>query len=409
MSWSEWLSVPLGIGSEQWVTRAVRRTVAVVVHTLVSSQRLLDIVDLVESDPGVQTVFVRAPDVFQEGVSTLLRDIGALEVPWQQAIRQRFDLILAAAYGGLPELHGPIMVLPHGAGYAKRTPRSSGTGQPVERAVYGLGAEQLVQAGRVVPTSIVLSHEAQLGLLAQQCPPAAAVAVVAGDPCYDRLRASMGLRDHYRDALAVGPDQRLVVVASTWGRQSLFSQRQDVLSTLAEQLDPARNRIVTLVHPAAWSGHGRRQMRAWLTSERAAGVIVVEPDDDWRAVIVAADCVLGDHGSVATYAAAIGTPVIHIGAPPNELDELSPQAFVAARAPRWQPATSAESQLRHATHTVPATWADDVTARLTSAPFRSHQVLREEMYRLLDLPVPGRHRAVEPVEPPVIRGERRYA
>jgi hypothetical protein len=228
--------------------------------------------------------------------------------------------------------------------------------------------------------------------------------VVAGDPSYDRLKASAGRRDHYRDALAVGPGQRLVVVASTWGRQSLFGQRQDVLSTLTRQLDPAGNRIAILIHPAAWSGHGRRQMRAWLAAEQAAGVIVVEPDVDWRAVIVAADHVIGDHGSVATYAAAIGTPVIHIGPSPDELDDLSPQAFVAARAPRWQAAAPVESQLRHATLTTPDTWADEVTARLTSAPGRSHRVLREEMYRLLDLSVPGRHRAVEPVEVPMIRG-----
>lgn len=409
MSWSEWLSVPVGIGSEQWMTRAARRTVAVVVHTMVSSQRLLDIADLVEADPEVQAVYVRGPDVFQEGVGAFLDDVGALEMPWQQATRERFDLVLAAAYGGLPELHGPIMVLPHGAGYAKRTPRSTGDGQPVERAVYGLGAEQLVQGGRLVPTSIVLSHEAQWGLLARQCPPAADIAVVAGDPSYDRLRASTGLRPEYRDALAVRPDQQLVLVASTWGQQSLFNQRQDVLNILARQLDPVRYRIATLIHPAAWSGHGRRQVRAWLAGERAAGVIVIEPDVDWRAVVVAADYVIGDHGSVATYAAAIGKPVIHTGPPPDELDDLSPQAFVADHAPRYQPATPVEPQLRHAAATTPATWADDVTARLTSIPGRSHHVLREEMYRLLDLPVPGRHRAIEPVEAPLIRGGRRYA
>jgi hypothetical protein len=379
------------------------------VHTVVSGQRLLDVVDLLETDPRVQVIYTAAPDVFAGGVDQFLRQIGALEVPWQQATRERFDLVLSAAYGGLGELHAPIMVLPHGAGYAKRTPQSElGDGRAV-RSVYGLGAEHLVRGGRVVPASIVLSHEAQRDLLARQCPDAADVALVAGDPCYDRLHASTGLRHDYRAALGVDAGQQLVVVASTWGRQSLFSRREKLLPSLVRQLDPRRFRIAVLVHPAAWFGHGRRQIQAWLAEERAAGVLVIEPEIDWRAAIVAADFTIGDHGSVTAYAASIGVPVFRTDPVVDNVDRASAQSYVAEGATLLRSANPIEPQLRQALVHQPSDLAQAVTSRLTSRPGQSHRILRAEMYRLLHLSVPGRHRAVEPVAIPDLGGACRYA
>jgi hypothetical protein len=405
----EWLSVPVGVDAARWMTRRVDRRVLVVAHTLVSVQRLLDVVELVERDAHVQVVFTRGPDVFCRGVSDFLDAIGAVEIPWRQATHERFDLALAAAYGGLTELHAPIMVLPHGAGYAKQTPRRDSGGRLTEPPIYGLGTEHLVFEGRVVPTSIVLSHERQRDLLAQSCPEAVDSALVAGDPCYDRLRASQPLRADYREALGAGSGRQLVVMASTWGQHSLFRQEEGLLTRLMRQLDPRRYQVAALLHPAVWFGHGRRQVRAWLADERAGGLILVEPEVDWRAVVVAADYVIGDHGSVPAYAASIGVSVLRIGPPHGEIDEQSAQAFVAAKAPQLVSSVGIESQLRRAARELPDDWADTVAARLTSRPGQAHRRLREEMYAQLGLPVPGRHRAVEPVAMPWLGGVRRYA
>lgn len=390
-----WLSVPVGLDSGRWLTRGVQRTILVAVHTVVSAQRLLDVVQLVEQDPRIQVVYTRAPDVFEGGVREFLHQIGALEIPWHQAVHERFDLALAAAYGGLPDLHAPAVVLPHGAGYAKQTPRSPG--RPAERGVYGLMPEHLVLDGRVVPASIVLSHEAQRDLLARHCPSAAEAALVAGDPCYDRMRASIGRRQHYRDLLGVG-DRELVVVASTWGRHSLFARHDDLLPAVMRQLDPRRYLVAALIHPAVWYGHGRRQVKSWLSDECAAGLALVEPDVDWRAPVIAADHVIGDHGSVPVYAATMGVPVLHTDLPVDEIDCAAPQAYVGAHAPRLMRSAPIRPQLLRSADELRSDWADEVTARLTSKPGQAHGLLRLEMYRLLGLDMPGRHRAVEPIE-----------
>ncbi|HEY7594784.1 MAG TPA: hypothetical protein VH969_16650 [Actinophytocola sp.] len=362
-------------------------------HTVVAGHRLMDVVGLIESDPRVQLVYSRAPDVFGGGVDEYLTSLGVLEIPWAQAVHERFDLALAAAHGGIDHLNAPVMVFPHGAAFGKR---AGGTGP-----VYGLDAGRLQRDGRLVVSSLVLSHDSQLETLRRQCEPALEVAVVAGDPCLDLLMASTRLREDYRWALGVRPGRELVLLASTWGRHSLFQRFERYLPTLLRQLDPARYRVAMLIHPAVWFGHGRRQVRAWLAAARAAGLVLVEPEVDWRAAVVAADHVIGDHGSTTVYAAALGRPVLCTDLPIESLNPDSPQSLLGISAPRLVRSRPLVPQLHEA-----ATWRgglgrDAFARRLTSRPGQAHRLLRAEMYRLLALSMPGRHRAVEPVPVPV--------
>lgn len=386
MEEGNWAQLPVGIDAPEWLTRTTKRTVLVAVHTIVAGQRLLDIIDLVESDPRIQVVFTAAPDVFDVDVPRFLRDIGAAIIPWRQATRERFDLALAAWSTDIGRLHAPVLLLPHGAGYGKRSPSALGS-------VYGLGHNELIDAGRVLPASIVLSHNAQLDLLAAQCPAALPVAEVVGDPCYDRLCVSLGRRAAYRAALGVEPDQQFVAVASTWGPNGLFGRFPDLVTDLACTLDPKRYRVAMLLHPAAWA-HGRRQLGAWLVRAREAGLMLFEPTRDWRGVLVAADQVIGDHGSVSTYAAAIGRPIRYVDTC-AALASGSAQEHLRAHATRWRPGRPVDEQIEP-----DAGLAEGVRDRLTSFPGQAHSRLRAVMYRLLDLAEPAVAPVVEAVATP---------
>jgi hypothetical protein len=398
MTTLEWVPMPIGLDAPRWITRTTRRTVVVVVHTLASCQRLLDVVEQIETDPRVQVVFTVAPDAFNRGLAAFLGQLGAVVLPWAQATRERFDLAVAAAYGGLAELHAPLMVMAHGAGYGKRLRRPTGDGRkPAPGIVYGLDAQRLMRNGTVLASAIVLTHENERAVLARQCPEALGVALVAGDPCLDRLVASLPWRDRYRAALGLADHLELVVVSSTWGPDGLFGNAPDLLPRIMDQLAGSDYRIAALLHPAVWSAHGERQVRAWLRDCRESGLILIEPAEDWRALVIASDYLIGDHGSVTAYGAAIGRPVLHLAPVDRHItNETSAQHLVLAAAGRLDLDRPLAAQLRASRPLDRET----VAATLTSHPGRADQLIRASIYRLLRLRPPGRHRRVAPVPVP---------
>jgi hypothetical protein len=400
MSATEWRQVPVGLEADRWITRTGCKKVLVVVHTVITGQRLADIVRLVESDRRIQVVFAAAPDVFSNGVTELLRDLGGVVISWEQATRLTFDLALAAAYGSVHELHAPLIVLPHGAGYNKLAVPRQAAGVTVGRGVYGLDPQQLVQGGSVVPSALVLSHRADLAILGRQCPQALPVAVVAGDPCYDQMLVSRPLRERYRRALGVGEAQRLVVTTSTWGPRSLFGQAAELIDRMLAELPAAQYRVISLLHPNVWFGHGPRQVRAWLNDAVGRGLALVPPASDWIATLVAADLAVCDQGSPGVYAAAADVPVILAQFAADDVAPGSASALLAASAPRLRADRPLPGQ-------VDAAFAARqdlglVARRITSQPQRFHRNMRRLMYRLLQLEPPATIPAAVPAGLPVL-------
>ncbi|GAA3888662.1 hypothetical protein GCM10022243_61960 [Saccharothrix violaceirubra] len=393
MGTSEWGEVPVGRDAQRWVTRRGLHDVLVVGHTAASCEHLFDALALIESDRRIQIAFTRAPDVFGGGVEELFRAAGGVVLPWEQAIREPFRLALAAAYGSVHRVHAPLVLMPHGAGYAKGFPTATGGTQ-----VYGLDRQRLVRDGEPVARLVALSHDDQLDVLRDQCPEAVDVAEVVGDLSYDRLVASEPFRDAYRAALGVD-DRELVVLASTWGSGSLFGMHFDLIPRLLDELPPSRFRVATLVHPAVWFGHGPRQVRAWLSDCVEAGLLLLAPDVDWRAAIVAADHVIGDHGSTTAYAAALGRTVLRVE-PPARLSivENSPQARLGAVARRLRSDVPVVDQLRDAA--ADPGFGAEIRAALTSRPGLATVTLRRSLYGILGLAEPGAHRAPAPVPVP---------
>ena len=402
MSGMEWRQVPVGLEAERWITRTGCKTVLVVVHTVITGQRLADIVRLVESDLRVQVVFTAAPDVFSNGVTDLLRDLGGVIISWEQATRLTFDLALAAAYGSVHELHAPLIVLPHGAGYNKLAVRRGAGAAVADRGVYGLDPHNLVQGGSVVPAAVVLSHQADLATLGRQCPEALPVAVVAGDPCYDRILASRSHREQYRRALGVSQTQKLVATASTWGSRSLFGQAADLLERMLVELPPDEYRVITLIHPNVWFGHGLRQVRAWLNDAVRRGLALVPPTSEWMGALVAADLAICDQGSIGVYAAAANVPVILAQFSGEDVAPGSASALLAAAAPRLRIDRPLAEQFAYAAAIHQLSASEMVAGRITSQPGRFHRNMRRLMYRLLRLRQPATVPAAVPAEIPVL-------
>jgi hypothetical protein len=381
-----WIRGPIGRASSTRITRAGCRSVLVVVPTMTAGTRLLDILPLLEADFRLQIVFTvpHTTDAWH-GVEDFVRAQGGLVLPWQQVVRHDWDLILAASHRHLPDLHGPILLLPHGAGALmsrQYSRKAGGAGRPTT----GLDRELLTYRGRVVPAAIALTHEDELDALAVLCPEAVPKAVLTGDICLDRMRASLPFREQYRDALGVADDEELVTVSSTWSVESVFGRLPELCGRVLDEL-PA-TRVAMVLHPQAWTVHGARQIKAWLSRCLRAGLLLIPPEEGWRAALIASDWVLGDHGSTTAYAAAIGCPVTMAAGPEQDIRDGSLADVVRRFAPGLREDLPLAAQ-RPAAVARRAGLQRAVSAMISSRPGEAAGALRAAMYRLLDMPEPA--------------------
>ena len=332
-----------------WATVQTRRTVLFVVHNTTTLNRLLCLFGVFNGDMRVQFMVTSdLSDPFADGLAQEVAALGLPAVPWQQAIQMTFDLVISASHhGNLARLHGPLVILPHGNGFNKYAPGSPGAGSE-ERSIFGLSPEWLLADGEPVAAALVFSHPDQVAELARQAPGALPSAVVAGDPCYDSMLLSESWRPQYRAALGVTDDRAIVVISSTWAKGSLLGTSPDLIRRLVADLPVDSFQVVLVAHPNVWSWHGPFQLRTWLADTLRAGLIIIPPLQGWQAALVAGDCVIGDHGSVTAYAAALGKTVLLASFPEQDVVPGSPADSLGRLAPRLDPSASLREQVETA-------------------------------------------------------------
>ncbi len=390
------VQVPVGLRADQWVTVSPERTVLLVAHNVTTATRLLDVVGSFDSDFRVQVVVSwSGTDPFHRELDGFFADAGIVTVPWEQAVQTRFDLAIAASHhGGLTDLNSPLVILSHGIGYTKYSPgnRKQETGNRKQetgnRQTFGLSPQWLLYDGRPIAAALVLSHPEQLARMADAVPEAVHTAVIAGDPCFDRMRASLPRRRHFRRLLGADDHRKVVVVSSTWSRESLLGSWPDLLRQLLAELPVDDYRVVAIAHPNSWAGHGPWQLRTWLADCLRAGLVVVPPSEGWRAALIAADCVIGDNGATTAYGAALGRPTLLAAYPDGNVAIGSAVDVLGGLAPRLDRRRSLRAQVESAMADYQPGLVDPVTDLVTSVPDESPTLLRGLFYRLLDLPEP---------------------
>jgi hypothetical protein len=279
-------------------------------------------------------------------------------------------------------------------GAGSREP-GAGSREPGAGSVFGLSEPWVLHEGQPIAVAQVLSHAEQLDRFRKAAPGAASTAVIAGDPCFDQLLESAGDRDLYRAALGLG-NRRLVVVNTTWGGHSLFGQQVGLVERLVAELPVDEYLVAAVIHPNVVHAHGTAEVERVLAHARRGGLLMV-PTMDWRAALLAADAVVGDHGSVTFYGAALGIPTVLATYPSGAVDPESPIARFAEAAPRLVANASLRDQIEKLMATYePARYAG-ITGCVTSVPGRSLKLLRALFYRLLELPEPAWPAVPEPV------------
>ena len=387
---AEWLRVPVGEQSEVWSTARFERSVLVAARTLTITLWGLDFLDEVLADSRVQMLFSvddKKPSAFWRSAASLLRRVDAATVPWSQATSMTFDLAVSFSFSGsLDRLRCPLMLGLHGASLGKYGALPSGGRFPLPR---------LSEArDDTAPTTVVIPHRderARYGDVGSGVDFA-----VAGDPCLDRLLASVPRRNHYRRALGVESDQRLVAVSSTWGPDALLATMPDIATLLTAALPADEYRVALIIHPNIWTGHSGWQVRAWLKRARDAGVLAIAPwTNAWRGALVASDVVVHDHGSVALYAAALDKPLLTVPVESDDLIGDSLTAELGRRAPTLDANRPLRPQIDAAMAGHDRGAYQDIAGRVSSCPGESLRRHRDLIYRLMRLEAP-------PVEPRVL-------
>ncbi|MBV6698261.1 hypothetical protein [Kitasatospora aureofaciens] len=331
---------------ERWETWPVKARVLAVTRTLTSATRVLDVLTLlVRPQAGIKCyITVNPGSEFTAGLDTYLDDQqpGITVLPWEEAVRYEFDLAVACAvHASMHRLHAPLVVLPHGAGYNRLVTESTGD----EVSAAGLSRNELTHRGRVFPAVIGLSHEEQFGRLRAWCPEALPRARDVGDLGFTRMLASLGRRDDYRAALGAIDGRRLVVVNSTWSKHSLAARSLDLPHRLIEQLPADEYTVAVILHPNIWAKHDPETL---LATARRSGLRLIPPHQGWQAALVAADVLIGDHGSVSFYGSALDHPTLLVATGAAELDPHSPTYAFGQAAPALDPDGDLLAQLETA-------------------------------------------------------------
>ncbi|WP_229377301.1 translation initiation factor 2 [Streptomyces sp. VRA16 Mangrove soil] len=318
---------------------------------------------------------------FGADTSAAIESVGGRTVPWSEARQGVYDLVVTASPKGDPgRLRGPHLLLPHGAGFNKSLPREGRAD-----SASGLDPAYLSRSRDDAPITLyALAHPDQLARLAATVPHAADGAKVVGDPTLDRILASRGRRDRYRDALGTGA-RTLIVLTSTWGPHSLLRQRPELPARLAGHLPHDEYQVALIVHPNEWSELGSYDLAQRLEPALSAGLLLPRPRDEWASVLVAADAVVTDHGSTALYfTAASDGPVVSACRGGGELITGSPMDVLLRSVPELGDHERIEDAL-DACRPGPGRTAARAAFAHQGETLRR---LRAELYALLDLDPP---------------------
>jgi hypothetical protein len=368
-------------------TWQVLRTVLIVVRNLTSLDRLMDYIPLFAGDGRIGVVFtVDRGSNFSADIEEHLKRLGVTLVRWEKAIEQTYDLIIAAhANKHICRLHGPILLVSHGVGYNRRVVEN--TGDPT--AAVGTSDNELTADGIPYPKIIGVSHPDQIDQIKRSCPQAADRARLIGDPTFDRMRASMVRRREYRRALGIGTAQKLVVVTSTWGGRSLMGAHKDFVHRLVAQLPMDEFRVALVLHPNIWVTHTDFKIKQEFRDAMDGGLLLIPPDNGWRAALIAADLILGDHGSVTFYGFALQAPTAQVA---DGLEELTPDSALAMFCHaavvfnKWH---GVREQLAALVRDHDPLYTERIATQAIDAQSDSHQIIYEMIYEELRLTPPA--------------------
>ncbi|MET0134426.1 MAG: hypothetical protein ABW215_12630, partial [Kibdelosporangium sp.] len=189
--------------------------------------------------------------------------------------------------------------------------------------------------------------------------------------------------------------QDLITISSTWSTDSVFGQQPDLCRRLLQEASAAGHRVALVLHPNVWAAHGRGQIVSWLADCVNDGLLLIPPEEGWRATMVASDYVVGDHGSTTQYAAAVGKRVVLATFPRDKIRSGSIADRLAESTTTLDIGRPLLAQVQQA-----KPLGREIAGLVSSRPGLAGSILRRTIYRLLELTEPDQPVTLSPLPLP---------
>jgi len=341
-----------------------------------------DAAKFIRDDPRV-TIALTGPAAKLFG-RCMLRDaaaeLGYRYVPYVLARAQWWDLIIFAEYRAADRYHPdiPKVLVNHFLGGGKII---SGKEYRFQR--------DLTHHGRPLFASIFEASEAERDRAVASDPSLADKLRIVGDLRSDRMLELNASRRGIRHAMGFSESDKVVLIQSTWGPQSIMERcGRELMAEAIRLLDEGKYKFILSTHPHHW--HGPRAVQhpwgKFLLDHERLGLVVIRPSDDWARFMVASDLVVTDNTSLSATYCQLQKPFVFIEIPENTIPDGSTVHQLYSISPHFDSPAHLERAINRSLQSYPYDELQQISHQVNSAPGQAGERIQREMYRLLDLP-----------------------
>lgn len=313
-------------------------------------------------------------------VEKILRQLPVEAIRMGAAECRPWDLIVTADHGYAKlatRKRCPVIYTGHGM-----------TGKVVEGegADYSYGPRAKLSDGTPRYSAMLEASHANRDRIQAHDPMLAQTMQVVGSLQDDRLLARQEERDAMRAELGFAAQDRVVLIQSSWGRDSLVHTVGDTL--LASAQESKSSRFILSVHPHEYrpTEDGSPSWGARVRALGEEGFVVREPGQDWIPYLLASDLVISDHTSLVIYGALIAKPTLWVPVPEACIQAGTALARLRALSPVYAPGQDLEAQIEQTLRNYPHADVEALAHEINAEPGQARTRIRALVGELLGIP-----------------------
>ncbi|MFT5522668.1 MAG: hypothetical protein ACI9G1_002758 [Pirellulaceae bacterium] len=362
--------------------RGERRRVLLVYYNKLTARYVKHVAEILKDDPRVELVVTRAPFVDRESEVDDFDDQQSFNIPhipFVHALTKWWDLVVFADHYPAVMFHPsiPKVFVTHGMFAGRRFGDIN----------YVYGRRAVSADGSPMFTRMFAAGELERQCVRDINPSLMSRVAVTGDILADELILRQPSRSQIREQLQLGADERVVMLMSSWGPDSLIQKHGSRFFEEAAALSETY-RLVLSIHPNNWTRKIESD-RSWLSALRRCeelGVTLVS-GIDWQDYVIAADLFVADYTSLGLYASLMNRPMVMVPFDVAQFTPGSPIVHLSKLVETCGDMAQLEASICKAfNEDITASWRRaEFADSLVSHPGSSVSRIAEETYRVLNL------------------------